>query len=70
MLTRVFPEPEGQAFPLAPAGERGLHLGRTDAFWIEEYYDHIIRDMDDFHNQLIYLKRNPARIPNWPWRWT
>jgi len=42
-------------------------LGRTGSFWQEEYYDHIIRDMDDFYNQVAYIKRNPAKLGDWPW---
>jgi tetratricopeptide (TPR) repeat protein len=49
------------------ANQANKLLSRTGAFWMEEYYDHIIRDMDDFHNQLAYLKRNPAKLRNWPW---
>jgi tetratricopeptide (TPR) repeat protein len=49
------------------ASQANKKLGRTGAFWMEEYYDHIIRDLDDFHNQLAYLKRNPAKFPDWPW---
>jgi tetratricopeptide (TPR) repeat protein len=49
------------------ASQANKRLGRSGAFWMEEYYDHIIRDMDDFLNQLTYLKCNPARLPNWPW---
>ena len=49
------------------ASQANKLLGRTGAFWMEEYYDHIIRDMDDFHNQLAYLKRNPAKLSGWRW---
>ena len=44
-------------------------LGRTGDFWQSEYYDHIIRNEEDFYNQLNYILSNPekAGLENWPW---
>jgi len=44
-------------------------LGVTGAFWQEEYYDHLIRDEEDFNRHLSYLLQNPetARLKAWPW---
>ncbi len=44
-------------------------LGRTGDFWRSEYYDHLIRDEDDFFNQINYILSNPdkAGLKNWPW---
>ncbi len=44
-------------------------LKRSGNFWQSESYDHIIRDEEDFFNQLDYLKRNPekAGISDWNW---
>ncbi|HUV64936.1 MAG TPA: class I tRNA ligase family protein, partial [Sedimentisphaerales bacterium] len=44
-------------------------LGVTGAFWQEEYYDHLIRDEEDFNGHLSYLLQNPqtARLEAWPW---
>jgi valyl-tRNA synthetase len=44
-------------------------LGRTGDFWHSEYYDHLIRDEEDFFNQVNYVLSNPSRagLENWPW---
>lgn len=44
-------------------------LGRTGAFWQSEYYDHLIRDENDFACQVNYIKENPAKagLENWTW---
>jgi len=44
------------------AKEANKALGRTGTFWKKEYYDHIIRDEEDFSNQLDYIKNNPIKI--------
>ena len=36
-------------------------LGKNGEFWQEEYYDHIIRDGEDFRNQVRYVLENPAK---------
>ena len=47
-------------------------LGRTGEFWQEEYYDHLIRDAEDYAHALRYLLENPAQagLNNWPWVWS
>jgi len=44
-------------------------LEETEAFWQEEYYDHLIRDEEDFRNQINYVLENPdkAGLQDWPW---
>ena len=44
-------------------------LGRHGAFWQEEYYDHLVRDEEDFNHALNYVLCNPARagLSQWPW---
>jgi REP element-mobilizing transposase RayT len=44
-------------------------LGLDDRFWEPEYYDHLIRDDEDFVNQLRYIVNNPekAGLTEWPW---
>ena len=44
-------------------------LGTAGAFWQEEYYDHLIRDEEDFRGQLSYVLDNPERsgLQDWPW---
>jgi 5-methyltetrahydrofolate--homocysteine methyltransferase len=44
------------------AKEANKALNRSGTFWKKEYYDHIIRDENDFSNQLEYIKNNPAKI--------
>jgi len=43
-------------------------LGRTGQFWQEEYFDHIIRDGEDYRNQVKYVLGNPRSAhvsPEW-----
>ena len=44
-------------------------LGRTGDFWHSEYYDHLIRDEEDFAHQVNYVLSNPTKagLENWPW---
>jgi len=44
-------------------------LRRTSAFWQSEYYDHLIRDQEDFDHQVNYVLSNPnkAGLSDWPW---
>lgn len=50
------------------ATEINKQLKRTGTLWKKESYDHIIRDEEDFSNQLEYIKANPikAGIDNHP----
>ena len=36
-------------------------LGQTGSFWQEEYYDHLIRDENDFRHQIRYVLNNPLK---------
>jgi 1-hydroxy-2-methyl-2-(E)-butenyl 4-diphosphate synthase len=36
-------------------------LRKTGGFWQEEYYDHVIRDGEDFRNQVRYVLENPGK---------
>ncbi|OHB65219.1 MAG: hypothetical protein A2Y76_06090 [Planctomycetes bacterium RBG_13_60_9] len=51
------------------AKEANRQLGVAGSFWQEEYYDHLIRDEEDFNHQLSYLFQNPERagLKAWPW---
>ncbi|MFZ3217178.1 MAG: transposase [Candidatus Acidiferrales bacterium] len=44
-------------------------LARTGIFWQREYYDHLVRDEDDFHRVVRYVLENPreAGMHDWPW---
>ncbi|MEX1113845.1 MAG: (E)-4-hydroxy-3-methylbut-2-enyl-diphosphate synthase [Akkermansiaceae bacterium] len=36
-------------------------LQRAGTFWQEEYYDHVVRDGEDFKNQVRYVLENPRK---------
>jgi len=44
-------------------------LGRKGEFWRQEYYDHLIRDEQDFAHAIEYVLDNPAKagLKNWKW---
>jgi valyl-tRNA synthetase len=44
-------------------------LNRQGSLWMDEYYDHLIRDEKDFMNQVNYAATNPeqAGLRDWPW---
>ena len=44
-------------------------LKRNGTFWQAEYYDHLIRNEEDYAHALCYLLENPtlAGLRNWPW---
>jgi putative transposase len=43
-------------------------------FWLDESYDHLIRNRTDFHNQVQYVLNNPVKaqlVKNWKeWNWS
>jgi len=41
------------------ANQANKILGITGPFWQEEYYDHIVRNGDDFRHQVKYILNNP-----------
>src|SRR5690606_37037191 len=44
-------------------------LGRSGAFWMEESYDRMIRDEDEWAAKVRYTLDNPAaaRLKDWKW---
>lgn len=44
-------------------------IGRSGQFWQAEYYDHLIRDEQDFARQVEYTLTSPLRagLQNWKW---
>jgi 5-methyltetrahydrofolate--homocysteine methyltransferase len=50
--------------------EANKAIGRTGTFWQKDYYDHLIRDEDDFWNQLHYIKNNPKKAGLIDWKWS
>ena len=51
------------------AKEANRILGRTGKFWMEEYYDHYIRDDNHLQKTINYILNNPvnAGLDEWPW---
>jgi REP element-mobilizing transposase RayT len=46
-------------------------LGREGAFWQREYYDHLIRNQNEFERAMNYVADNPAKanLKDWKWVW-
>ncbi len=44
-------------------------LDHSGLFWQDEYYDHLIRNEEDFHRTIEYVISNPehAGLYDWPW---
>jgi len=53
------------------AHEANKILGRKGPFWQREYYDHLIRDEEEFYHTVKYITENPckAKLENWQWFW-
>ena len=47
------------------AKEANRTLGRGGVFWQAEYFDHLVRDGDDYRNQLKYILQNPTEPTRW-----
>ena len=46
-------------------------LGRQGTFWQREYYDHLIRNENEFERAMNYVADNPAKasLREWKWVW-
>jgi len=46
-------------------------LDREGRFWQREYYDHLVRDQEEFERLIQYVLDNPIRanLTNWQWVW-
>ena len=44
-------------------------LNRSGTFWQKEYYDHLVRNEQEFDRIITYILENPekAGLKNWPW---
>jgi REP element-mobilizing transposase RayT len=51
------------------AKEANKMLEREGRFWEEEYFDHLIRDEDEFCRYIEYVASNPRRAGLKGWRW-
>jgi len=45
------------------------HLRRSGTFWQPEYYDHLIRDEEDYAHAVSYIAGNPVKAGLHGWRW-
>jgi REP element-mobilizing transposase RayT len=56
------------------ASEANRILRRTGQFWQEEYYDHLIRDEEEFLHFINYTLQNPVKAGlcrHWKvWKWS
>jgi REP element-mobilizing transposase RayT len=45
--------------------------GSAGSFWQREYYDHLVRDENEFEHAIYYVGDNPTKagLQNWPWVW-
>jgi len=44
-------------------------LRRTRKFWQHEYYDHLIRNEEEFYRTVTYILDNPKKAGLRNWRW-
>ncbi|HUT57858.1 MAG TPA: class I tRNA ligase family protein [Phycisphaerae bacterium] len=51
------------------AKEADRILGREGQFWQVEYYDHLIRDEEEFAAEVSYVLQNPAKAGLSDWQW-
>jgi len=51
------------------AHEANRILKRSGSFWQREYYDHLVRNEEDFLRIVRYVIENPkkANLASWPW---
>jgi menaquinone-specific isochorismate synthase len=47
-------------------------IGQRGRFWQREYYDHLIRNEQEFSRAIQYVLENPAKaaLKNWPSVWS
>jgi putative transposase len=64
-FVKIFPKEERQSSIRQKRGERGI--------WQRRYWEHFIRDNNDYHRHLDYLHYNPVkhgyvrRVADWPY---
>jgi hypothetical protein len=53
------------------SNEANRTLGASGQFWEREYYDHLVRDVEEFESIVRYVAENPAKahLKNWKWVW-
>ncbi|MFM8810085.1 MAG: transposase, partial [Chthoniobacterales bacterium] len=51
------------------ATEANRRLQLTGPFWQAESFDHLVRDREDFENQVRYVLRNPEKASLRDWKW-
>ena len=43
------------------ASQINAHLGKAGSFWKKEYYDHIVRDLEELRRIRKYIRDNPKK---------
>lgn len=44
-------------------------LDRSGDFWQPEYYDHLLRDAEDYAHAVWYVEQNPLTAGLYEWQW-
>ena len=58
-----------QALKSYTAHEANRLLGRTGTFWQREYFDHLIRNGQEFDRAIRYVLSNPEKAGVVHWKW-
>jgi putative DNA methylase len=40
----------------------GKHLKRAGSYWMDEYFDHALRDEESFRKFIAYIRENPGNL--------
>ena len=68
-LTEIF-----QSLKRHTARKSNEVLGRSGAFWLDESYDHIVRDQAEMERIVKYVLYNPVKaglVSDWKdWKWS
>jgi REP element-mobilizing transposase RayT len=52
-----------KAWKSVSARRIGKHLGKTGTYWMDEYFDHAVRDDEDLLRFAKYIQDNPRNLP-------
>jgi REP element-mobilizing transposase RayT len=75
VLVKIFPTEKLasviHAWKSFSAKQANRILGRHGAFWQREYFDHLIRNEEEFERAVRYIAENPvkANLKDWRWVW-
>ncbi len=52
-----------KAWKSASARMMGQHLGRSGSYWMDEYFDHAVRQERSLREFVRYIRQNPRNLP-------